>query len=411
MNIKNDQFQPVHDQNFFQLASIQSASLGLSVVMIGEHLATKLGVGVAIGSILIGNLILWLVGLAIISMVIQYRMNAIQNVIGYLGKYGAMLTALVLIFAFLNWFVHQINTSVTALGDAFHLDHYGRKDLVVRLGAALGVFSALLAVGGIRLLKWVAVISLPGLFCYHLYAMFVSSYSVPEYQGLGLSFLGIISSILILLPGIVNLPTFFRHSRSRADSYLALTLMTLLITFFEISSIWIRFSSFPEVVGQKGAFFSFVTAFYIILTLTLTNLLNIYFASAAWETFIPRFEGAKGHAIIGLLGTAAYTFIQISSPVYFFEDLANAYIATLGMVMLISFLIRTIVRHRPRTFEKTINGLSWLFGCAVATVMEIQNPDQGIHALLGGVSSSALFFLVVIFIEETIWSTRKIFLE
>lgn len=410
MSSSNNQFRAVHDQNFFQLACILSAPMGLSSVIV-EELANKYGAGTAISSIFLGNLILWLIALSIISMASQYRIDAIQNVREYLGKYGALLTALILIFAFLNWFVHHINTSVTILRNIFDFDSYGGKDLIVRLGAALGFFSALLVIGGIRFLKWMAVISLPGLFCYHLYAIFVSDYSIPSQEGLGLSFFGIISAMLILLPGVINLPTFFRHSRSRADSYLALTLLTIFITFFEISSIWIRFSNFKQVFSQTGSyliFFSGITAICIILTLTLANLLNIYFASAAWATFIPRFEGAKGHSIIGLLGTAAYTFIQISSPIYFFEDLANAYIATLGIVMLISFLIRLIVRHRPRTFEKTINGLSWLFGCAVATFLEIQNHDQGVYALLSGVCASSLFFLAIIFIEETVWSARKI---
>ncbi|MDE3045859.1 MAG: hypothetical protein KGJ02_04360 [Verrucomicrobiota bacterium] len=399
-----DQFPPVHNQNFFHLAAIQSAGIGLSVVMLGDQLTRKYGAGVAIPSLLIGNLVLWLIGMTIISMVLDYRINAIQNVKDYLGKYGGMLTALLLLFAFLNWFVHQIHTSTTSLATLFHLELPQKRELLIRIGAVLGCLSALLAIGGIRLLKWAAVIALPLLMLYHFYAMFISSASISPPLELGCSFVGVISAILILLPGVINLPTFFRHSLSRADSYLALTVMMFLISFFQVTSIWIQFTQ-PAI---HSALFSWTTAGYIVLTLVLVNLLNIYFASAAWETFIPRFEGAKGHAIIGLLGTAVYTFIQVSSPVYFFEDLANAYIATLGVVMLISFLVRTIVRHRPRTFEKLINGTCWLFGCVVATVMEMKSLGNGVNALLGGVGASSLFFLVVIFVEETVWSAKRI---
>lgn len=392
------------NQNYFQLASIQSVSLGYSVIIIGNVLAQKYGAGTAISSIIVGNLILWLIGIGIISSTDRTQSNAIENFKSYIGKYGALLTAVILMFAFLNWYALQINSSVSALNTLYHFDMKWEKDVIVRTGAAFGLISALFSVGGIRFLKWITVCSLPILLCFHLYGILSSDISIPIKNTWGLSFPAVLFAIITLLPGVLNFPTFFRHSRSRPHSYFALTLLTVLITFFEISTIWIKFSNFP---AETLVFKTSITAFIIILSLICTNLLNIYLASAAWETVIPRFSASKGYAIIGLLGTLTYTFVQISSPVQFLEDLSNAYISCLGIILLMAFILKMIVKHRPRPFEKGLNMTSWIFGCMISTLYEINHPLQGVEALLAGVKASLLFFVCVLFVEETIWATRK----
>lgn len=394
-----------HDQTYVQLAFIQSASLGVPVIIVGQQLARQYGAGVAICSILIGNLILWLIAMAIISMAIVDRTNAIQNVKSYLGKYGALFMAVILVFAFLDWFVLQINSSVPSIAGYFGIHN---NKIIVRIGAGIGFFTALLSIGGIQIIKWLTTATLPLLFCYYFYSILQSDYSVFSAPVWGVSVSAVISAVLILLPGIINLPTFFRHARSRADCYLALTIITFLVSFFEISTIWMNFTSDYEIVYSQSQFlFPILTLVFVVMTLIYTNLLNIYFASACWETFAPHFEGAKGYAIIGLIGTAAYTFIQIYAPIHFLENLADCYIGSLGAILLIAFLIRIIVRHRPRTFEKAINGFCWLVGCLVSTVLVIQNRQDDLYPLLMGIAASTLVFLCIIFVEETIWSAKK----
>ncbi len=211
-------------------------------------------------------------------------------------------------------------------------------------------------------------------------------------------------AILNILPGVINYPTFFRHSRSIDHSLFALTLITLFISIFEISSIWMILSGF-----HKSALLSQVIplVFFIVLTLTNCNLLNIYLASAAWEAIVPRFSGAKGYAIIGLLGTLVYTFFQILDPIKFLGDVTNSYIAILGLVLMLAFLLKIVVKHRPRPFDKLVNIITWIFGCVASTIYEINYPLQGIDALVTGLKFSVLFFLVVLFVEEIVWATKK----
>lgn len=401
------------NQNFYHLSCIQSASIGPPGVIIGKQLFDLHGAGVAICSIFIGNLILWMIGLAIISMVYQQHTNAIENIKGYIGKVGAFIFALILILAFIDWYAIEINISILGISTLYQLSHPWDKELAIRIGAVLGILTALLAIGGIRLLKFGTVICFPLFLLYNIYIISISDYSIFAEWEWGLSLSAIIYTILSLLPGVINLPTFFRHSRSRADSFLALTIMTIFITFFEAASIWMNFSSQSEFIWTNPSppnLFTFVipTMIFIAITAIFANLLNIYLASACYETFIPKFEGTKGHAIMGLLGTAAYTFVQISSPIQFLANLINCYIGVLGITLLIGVLARIIIKHRPRRFERSINTASWIMGCMVATGLAIQNPAHETRPLLLGMGASALFFLCVFFIEETWWSAQRI---
>ncbi|MBS0607670.1 MAG: hypothetical protein JSR57_12030, partial [Verrucomicrobia bacterium] len=277
------------------MASIQSASVGLSVIVIGKQLATLYGAGTAICSVALGNLILWLVAIAVISMADRPQNNAIDNIKEYLGKFGGMISALILMVAVLNWYAYQITFSLSTLNDL--IQGGIQKGLLIRIGAALGLLCALLALGGIHLLRKLTVFSLPLLVCYHCYSIIVSDKTIPVAETWGLSFTAVTTSVLILLPGVINFPTFFRHSRSRAHSLLALTVLTILITFFEVTTIWMDFPFSFDIVNTT------ILATFIIAILTYCNLVNIYLASASWETFSSRFGEPKGFAIIGLFGT------------------------------------------------------------------------------------------------------------
>ena len=383
--------------NYFELAVIPTASLGLSVMMIGNQFTPKYGAGTALCSIIVGNLLLWLIGIVVITMTGKDKLNAIQNFQSYIGEWGGKLVALILIFAFLSWFALHINHTVAILESLHLFTGQWDKNVTVRAGTMIGLITTLLAMGGVTWIKRITLFCLPLLFCYYLYAFTIPG-KTPHFTGTwGLSLHVITYTFLLLLPGYVNLPTLFRYARTRADAYLALSCMFFFISFFQIFSIWISLSTAPL----------FVLLFLILFSGINSNLLNIYFSSVSWDIFVPKFSGAKGYAVIGLLGTAIYTFIQISAPVRFLENLALCYIASLGIVMLIAFLMRVLVRHRLKSSEKIINAASWIIGCITATFFQM-HATENYFSLLAGVSASALFFMFVLFIEQMIWAIKNI---
>ncbi|MES2121303.1 MAG: hypothetical protein V4492_00825 [Chlamydiota bacterium] len=391
-------------QNFWQLASIQSAAQAIPSILIGGILAEQYGSAVAFTSICVGNLILWVIGLCVISMAAKSRTNAIENVKGYLGKFGGTAMSLTLALAFIAWYMLEIQSTTDALKPFFKTTD---KWDPLFFGSVCGVVIAILSRGGIRLIKWFCTIAFPFLLCFVLYAIWTSA--PIAHDGLwGFSFLGIISAASLTLPGMVNLPTFFRHARSRADSIIALMLLTVFNALFQIFSIYTRMTLPSDFFTKLNAFPELIIAAFAVLLLLCTNLVNIYFASACIESITQKISRPNGYLLVGIVGTAAYACLRDPTPVLFLENLVDNFIANLGVVLLISYLVGVIVKHRPRQMEKAVSNTCWGIGCLLALIAQVQYPDRLDLVFTIGVSSSVFSFLCVLFIEETLWSFRKL---
>ena len=382
--------------------------MGLPGMILGWQVAKNYGTGNAIGAICIGNLLLWLVGLVIISMSTQNRTDAIANIQQHLGKASAWLAAIILMGSFIFWFSIQIKTSVSALHSVLQM-HHAFDERSVQLGAAIGLSAALLATGGIRAIKWVNVICLPLFIGSQIYLVAISDRSRISGDLWGISFAAITSIVLYNIICTSILPTFFRHSRSLADSFLALTTMAVLNSFFQISSIWIGFDELLPIFQNSNAALLFLIAIFLVLITICNLLINIYFASASWEATLPNFKGPKEYAIIGLSGTAVFIFFQISPPMIFLINLVTDFVVVLSIVLLITYLAHLVVRRQPVSFGKLIGSASWLIGCITFTILKLQNREPNDYYLFISMGVSVLFFISTIFLEETVWSFQKIF--
>lgn len=399
---------PITDinQNFWQLACIQSTALGIPSILVGSQLAKEYGSNVAIPSVFIGNLLLWMMGLGIISMTFKDRQNAMENVKSYLGKSGGIIASLILVLAFVTWYVTHIDATTSAISEIFDTHNH----LKIKIGGViLGVTISLLSMGGIRLIKRICVISFPLIWLFIIYKFFISKNLLPFEGKWGLSFFAIITSASINLPGIINLPTFFRHAHSKADAYLALTLTVVFTSLFEISSIFLNSMNSQELFITKQAqgsinFGLMIALTFILLSVICSNLVNIYFASAGWEMIMPHRWSSKEYAIVGLLGTAVYYF---SPPMEFLRNATDISIWILGYVLLITFLAGMVIKHRS-LLEKAASNFCWYFGVIVGLTFLLKGKMDTNHALIAGISMSTILFLVIAFARETIWSINKI---
>lgn len=401
-------------QNYWQMTCILSLLWGAPGIMFGEHLANLYNPTIAIIAILIGNLFLWLMGLVMIAMTYTSRSNTIQNIKDYLGNIPSWTFAIVLILAILTWFTFQLKAVTSIFDNLFQSQSFWTNDTSLKLGAFLGCIISLLSIGGIRLIKWICVILFPVISLYILYSLLVAE-SVEILNSNSLHAISLTSILyptaLIFasaLPGIVNISIFFRHARSKQDAFFALSIKTVILSLFQISGIWIKFLNFSKsslVLTNNGWTLDLVLfIFFIISTLVCVNLVNIYFASASFEIAQPQSAiSSKIYPLIGLSGTLLYGIIQLSEIMEFIEWLTNSYISVLGVSFLLAYLIELIVKHRPRKFQKLLNSVSLFLGCSVATFILFITKDQ-MKAITGGVCSNFLFFLIVIFIEETVWS-------
>lgn len=399
-------FYQDHNQNFWHLTCILGAAQSLPGILAGGILAKEYGQGTAITSICIGNLILWLIGWGVISIAAKKRKNAVQNVEGYLGKIGGTLMALILLVVFLAWYMIEIKSSTIALAPLFR----DNSELALTVfGALLGLSIAILATGGIRVIKRIAVMCFPFLLFFMICTHFKQGQISLEGTW-GISGIGIITIAALYLPGMVNLPTFFRHSRSIQDSLIALTLITIFDALFQISTVFTGMAMPSEILGlfNQSELSAIFPIAFIGISLICLNLVNIYFSSAALQTIVPRLEGPLGYLLVGLIGTISYIFLQNSSLLLFLENVADNCLTNFGVVLLISFLVAALVKHRSRHFEQSVSLFCWMVGCIVALIFQILNPQSLNLPLLAGVGGSVLAFLLIFFFEETIWSMKKV---
>jgi len=276
-----------YSQNFWHLTCIQTASWGLPGLMASVFLKNTFGAGTVILSSLIANLILWLTGFTIVSMAFKEKRNAIENAEAYIGEFGAKLVAIISLFVFPAWYVVQIHVSTVSFSTALNGDHSPHIFLANIYGIILGVIIAFLALGKtIRLIRRLNTFVFPLVVIYYLYGL-ISSGLISEFpEDFVISWLCITVFISAGFSGMVNLPTFFRHARSKYDCYIALTLITLIYIFFEISSMWISPDFLYGVMFKLPISPSLMQSLMVgianisisIIFLFCANLVNIYFA-------------------------------------------------------------------------------------------------------------------------------------
>lgn len=393
------------------MACIQTAANGILAVTAGRMLAATYGFGTTFTSIILGSLILWLIGLAIIAMSRANRFQAVENVRAYLGTAGGFAGACILLLAFVFWIAVQLESSMEALIISMPNVRLPVTDFNVRVGVACGVAVALLATGGIRLIRWICVCSLPFILLSLLLIVLVTGVA-PESTGSWLPSLAATTSVVAFtLPGTVNLPTFFRHARSKADAFLALSLLIVLSALINLSTLWIPTDDLlilrsQSIWGRWPLYLMYVGI--NIVSLFCVNLVNIYFASAGWETLIKTRWKAKEYAIVGLAGTVVYVFFQVQLGTFFVENILTGVLGCMGIALVGAFMVRLVVRHRPRPFEKLLGLITWGTGSVVVVLSSLENPSDPGPPLLKGALTTVLALLVIVLVEETYWAVNQL---
>ncbi len=397
--------------SFWQLGFMLSAGQGLISMAIGRSIAGKSGIGVAVTSIWIGNFILFFIGLGIISMTGQ-RSHTIQNIKENFKARFAIIPALIIVSLFILWYAVHIKYSTDLTADFLSLKlgvDTSDNTHIIRLGAILGLVCALACMWGISLIKWFNIITFPIQVLFFVVAIMTFKNSESLFPSTwGFSFIGVMQVMLTWLPGTVNLSTFSRHAKSRAHSILSLFFI------FVFHSI---FQCFFILLDSKGVFvdifkateFSLPQIFsliFILMSFFSVNFLNIYWASIGWESFFKKEQGAKGYAVIGLIGTVVFIFFESSQLLVGIEALGSIFIATLGIILIFSALVKILIQHRVRPIDKIDNAICWLFGCSVAIYAYFHFKNETAAALYG-INASLLVCALVVFAEELWWSLKK----
>lgn len=385
-------------QSWWQLAAIQLTGVtSLPVLASSVLILQNCNFLSAIITLIIGNILLWVIRYGIIAMSQQGRKSALDISRDYFGNIGAFLIAILLLVSTLAWFVMQTTLASNALTFLIPIEQGLGINRFMQVGVLIGILSTLFCMNGIVVIRWVSVISLPILFVAFLAIIFSSTPTIPLENQNGFSLSGLPIILGTSLGITVDIPTFFRHSRSKKDSIHALTAIQLIslaigIGGLFLSSIlqpWFGINTHHEI---HGLFLKSSLVVFIFISAICTNISNVYSSSVGWELIAPILAGIKEYLILGLGLTISFILIANVISMNFLASVTDASLVNLCLVLVFGYIIFLKVKRPPNIFEQGTYFIAWL----VATVLNIFQYSDGLTKMIPPLFLGLFVMLIII---------------
>ncbi len=408
------------NQPYWQLAAIQVSAGGFPFLFLGQELTASYGLRGMILSTIVGSLILWVIGLAAVTTAHHQRLDAIGNFRTYFGWRATQIVAFATLILFGLWQALQLEGVAEFFTKRLEDLPAVNSSLVFQTTTVVGIGIVVLSLGSIKLIKWACTFCLPVLLIFVVWLV-ISNWPVAFQsdhltQGWKVSLPATMQVVSLTFIGMVNLPTFFRHSRSIADSFLGLALLTIGTPLWIIAGAWLPSpgTSFGFLgLSQVGITTTLIV--FSVLSLACANLVNIYFGAAGWGAFYKKDTLTFSHrwskerlAATGLLGIGLFSALRLPPWTYTAENLLIGILGCLVVTLLGAVATQLISKHRPRKGGRIVNNIAWLIGGLAVVLVEFGVIPTKIGALASGVTTTAICLLVILFLEETSWSANKL---
>jgi cytosine permease len=245
-------------------------------------------------------------------------------------------------------------------------------------------------------LRWLSVISLPILIVALLITIAGSGPQNYSPNSTGINFSGLPLVLVVFLNITADLPTYFRHSRSWADSVGALSATQ--IGFFLISFGCLFLGSKIEgLLGTTADLTNFDTSMFyrlflivlIFLSATCANVWNVYSSSVGWELVAPILAGVKEYLILGLGLTTISILILKDISMGDILNITHASFTNLCLVLIMGYVFHKIMKKPLDTFSKATYFIAWLTATAInifqyfkVSLLNISNFSSGMLTVL-----------------------------
>lgn len=360
--------------SWWQMSIIKVAGMVcLPVLIVGSEIGKKYGLVQAALAILLGNLCLFLLGLAKCNMAVRNKCNTMENASNYFGVSGTKLFSLNIIVSLIGWFAIQLNIISLSLEKAVSLLSNNSFTLpTLSYNLFLGTCITMVALYGIKGLNRLASICAPLLIAtvgYSLYA--VSKQGMPvTIAPFQYSFQGISLVIATAITAIIDLPTYYRFSRSKRDGQLSLFITFIIaLPILEFAGSYIATKipgdNFVDVLsGVGGPMWQLWIAFFLIFAGWTTNNTNLYSAAVALEQLVWKKNSVARYVLVGAVGTALSCLNLISS----FAPILNAMgilVSSMGAVIICNYGFNQIFDKNVNeygNYHYIINIVSWAIG-------------------------------------------------
>lgn len=358
-------------QRWWHLSSIQLAGglISVPVISIGSQVFLSNGLVNAVFSIVIGNLILLLASYLIIQMSYKERFHAVENASQFIGKLGGRILAFFILICGISWIAWELYA-----GNQLLQSHPFFSD--INPSTFIGAAAALVLLIGIKGLKYLCVATtIPLLILLFMIVIaFEPSLKSREmhigYHPYSLSGISLVISCSIA--AVVDYPTFFRHSRTKKDSVIALGVIFLATSLLQVCGV-LLFNAFVEdgklfadIMSTSRLNLGITSVFLIISMLTSVSW-NIYAASVGWESLFPVLKDRIEYAVIGLVIVTLFSNLRIEQIFSSATMLLDVVISGVGGVLILDYIKRKKAKHPPAVSHRDFiyNNLSWFLGSAL----------------------------------------------
>ena len=391
---------PDTNQTPWQLAAIQLTGVTSLPVLTTSILIYQMSnFFSAILTLVIGNVLLWVIRLGIVAMSFKKRESTLDIALKYLGRRGGYFIAVILLIATLAWFIAQTTVASAALELLVPLPEGPEINRFIQISVGLGIISTLFCMNGIVVLRRLCTIALPILLVAFLGVIIFAPTDLPISKANGLTLIGLPLVLGTNLGVTADLPTFFRHARSWKASIHALTWIQVISLVLGIAGLYLGTILEPWIgvrveeattLFHPGLRASLITLIFV--SAICANVANVYSASVGWELLAPKsLVGRKEYLILGLGLTTLFILLSNVFSMDFLLDTTDNALVNLCVVLIVGFLISLYQKREPKVLCSTYF-VAWLIATAINI---LQTSGVFLTALNPLITSTAIILMVV----------------
>src|SRR5581483_31824 len=359
----------VKKQSWWQLLSIQTGgTICLPVIMIGSLVCQKFGWVAALLSVGTGNLFLLVLCYLLASLSTYRPQSTVEHATTYFGKTGKWLFGFVMILSMLGWFGIQLNVMSLSAAQLFSGLGFSIPFLPINIG--MGLIISLIMCFGMKAMKNLSYISAPLLGITLLYAAFSAGGVIPPITSLPISWVSGLSLVIgANIAAVIDLPTFFRHAKSKKDAKLCILLLYgIVVPLIETIGVYL----FSIIGGNSildtlqighGALWAMWTCCFVLISGWQTNNANLYSSIASSFSFSATFPIWIRAIALGGIGTLIACFNPLGN-IESVLDFLGITIGGMGAVILANYLMeRTTTNYTP---IPQLSLVSWSIGVVIS---------------------------------------------
>ncbi len=323
-----------------QLIIIQvGGAICLPVVMVGQLLAHTMNQKAALIAIASGNFFLMLAAIFFSSFSVEKRKSTMEHAETIFGSTGPRIFGSLFLASLMGWFAIQLNMMSESIFSLFPKTPFPQTYVNLIIGALV----TFVAVKGIRGLELFSKLSIPLLITTLGIALFLpgnNTMASPASLSIGGGVSLVVATAVFCL---IDLPTYWRHARTKKDGVIAaILLFGVALPCIESVGFFLGVKhGATHILGSLqaggGALWTLWVALFLLLAGWASNNGNLYSAGVNAFALLPRWTEKKRTLVIGGAGTLLSCMRLLDHFAQTLEFMGIA-IASMGGVVLGSYL-------------------------------------------------------------------------